>query len=56
MQESCALDVADRGGSTLEEVGLFTALTWERIRQIEAVGLAKIKALSEMAALMDYVE
>lgn len=56
MQESCALDVADRGGSTLEEVGLFTALTRERIRQLETKGLAKIKALSEMAALMDYVE
>lgn len=46
MEESCALDVADRGGITLEEVGEITNLTRERIRQVEVRGLAKIKAQS----------
>lgn len=46
MQESCALDVADRGGITLEEVGEITNLTRERIRQVEVRGLAKIKNVS----------
>lgn len=43
MDDSCALDVADRGGITLEEVGEITNLTRERIRQVEVNGLAKIK-------------
>lgn len=56
LPESCALDVADRGGTTLEEVGEILNLTRERIRQLETKGLAKIKALDEMAALMDFVD
>lgn len=34
-RDTCALDVADRGGSTLEEVGNALNVTRERIRQIE---------------------
>lgn len=56
MPETCALDIADRGGITLEEVGAIMNLTRERVRQLETRGLAKIKALSEIAALQDYVE
>lgn len=40
--ESCSLDVADRGGVILEEVGRIFNLTRERIRQIEVSGLAKL--------------
>ena len=42
MNETCALDVADRGGTTLEEVGAIMNLTRERIRQVEVKGLAKL--------------
>ena len=45
MNETCALDVADRGGTTLEEVGAIMNLTRERIRQVEVKGLAKLEAL-----------
>ena len=38
-----SLDVADRGGITLEEVGAILNLTRERIRQVEVRGLHKIK-------------
>jgi hypothetical protein len=56
MNETCALDVADRGGTTLEEVGAIMNLTRERIRQVEVKGLAKLQALGDMTALRDYVE
>ncbi len=56
MPESCSLDVADRGGTTLEEVGAIMNLTRERIRQVEVKGLAKLEALRDMSALRDYVE
>lgn len=56
MTETCALDVADRGGTTLEEVGAIMNLTRERIRQVEVKGLAKLHALRDMMALRDYVD
>jgi hypothetical protein len=56
MTETCALDVADRGGTTLEEVGAIMNLTRERIRQVEVKGLAKLQALQDMTALRDYVD
>ena len=43
MKETCALDVADRGGITLEEVGEILNLTRERIRQVEVRGLGKLR-------------
>lgn len=56
LNETCALDVADRGGTTLEEVGAIMNLTRERIRQVEVKGLAKLQALKDMNALRDYVD
>lgn len=41
---SCVLDVADRGGMTLEEVGGVTNLTRERIRQIEVKNYFLLRA------------
>lgn len=43
LEETCALDVADRGGITLEEVGAIMNLTRERIRQVESRGLYKLR-------------
>lgn len=51
LAESCALDVADRGEHTLEEVGLLTNLTRERIRQLEVRGLLTVKASPSGKAL-----
>ena len=47
MGETCALDVADKGGITLEEVGTIMNLTRERIRQVETRGLLKLRAIVE---------
>ena len=43
MPDTCALDVAERGGVTLEDVGRILGLTRERIRQIEVGGLVKLR-------------
>ena len=59
MTETCALDVADRGGITLEDVGMLLNLTRERIRQVEHSGLDKLRsALGDEAddALFDEAE
>jgi hypothetical protein len=56
MTDTCALDIADRGGITLEEVGEIMNLTRERVRQVETQGLSKLEGLSEIEQLRDYVE
>jgi hypothetical protein len=56
MNETCALDIADRGGTTLEDVGAIMNLTRERIRQVEVKALAKLEALRDMSALRDYID
>jgi hypothetical protein len=56
MNESCALDVADRGGTTLEDVGAIMNLTRERIRQVEVKALAKLNAIRDMGGLRDFVD
>lgn len=51
MGETCALDIAERGGITLEEVGEIMNLTRERIRQLEMAGLTKLSELDEVQGL-----
>ena len=52
MRESCSLDVADRGGATLEEVGAIMNLTRERVRQLElraAENVAEARGIEKLA-------
>ncbi len=56
MPETCSLDVADRGGITLEEVGAILNLTRERIRQVEVRGLVKIRHRNGEALGLDTPE
>jgi hypothetical protein len=44
LAETCSLDVADRGGITLEAVAALMNLTRERIRQVEVRGLEEIRS------------
>lgn len=50
LRESCALDVADRGGALLEEVGAAMNLTRERVRQLE---LNSLVALGSPGQIID---
>jgi hypothetical protein len=56
MKESCALDISDRGGTTLEEVGAIMNLTRERLDLELPNALAKLTALQEMESLRDFVD
>lgn len=56
MNESCSLDVADRGGATLEEVGAIMNLTYGGVRQIEVSAMAKIDASREVETLRTFVD
>jgi hypothetical protein len=47
LEYTCALDVAEKGGITLEEVGQIMNLTRERIRQVETRGLMKLRAATD---------
>ena len=55
MKETCSLDVADKGGITLEEVGEILNLTRERIRQVEVRGLLKLKMDGEIDGSKDFI-
>ena len=46
MTETCALDIADRGGATLEEIGQALGLTRERVRQIEFQAIRKLRQMA----------
>lgn len=48
LEHSCALDVADTGSKTLDEIGEITNLTRERIRQVEGHGLHKLRGRREL--------
>lgn len=50
LTETCALDVAERGGVTLEEVGTLFNLTRERVRQVEARAAAHLNSKLERAS------
>jgi len=54
LEESCALDVAERDGLTLEDVGEILNLTREAVRRVEARGLAKLGTNGTRVALFEH--
>jgi hypothetical protein len=53
---SCALDVADAGGTAIDTVSELMNVTRERIRQIETQALTKLATLSDGYVLRDFHE
>jgi hypothetical protein len=55
LTDTCALDVAERGGVTLEDVGEILNLTRERVRQVEVTGLQKLRDISAKEELDAFI-
>jgi hypothetical protein len=53
MAATCAYDIADEGGRTLEDVGAALSITRERTRQLEVRGLAKT---AQSETLIEYLD
>jgi hypothetical protein len=53
---SCALDVADLGGTAIEQVSELLNVTRERIRQIEAQALERLGSIRDTEILRDFHE
>jgi hypothetical protein len=51
---SCALDVADMGGTAIELVSELMNVTRERVRQIEMQALSRLASVSDTHALRDF--
>ena len=47
MRESCALDIADRGGASVDEVATALGVTRQRVEQIEGKALRKLRVALE---------
>ena len=47
MKQSCALDVADSGPLSLDDIGELEGLTRERVRQIEYTALRKLQGATD---------
>jgi len=54
LANSCALDIADQGGTAIETVGEFLNVTRERIRQIETQALSRLSTSSDNRALREF--
>jgi hypothetical protein len=50
LPDTCSLDVADRGGATLQQVGDLLNVTRARIGQIETLALARMVRHGDLAA------
>lgn len=56
MSESCSLDIADRGGATLEVVGDLMNVTRERLRQMEVRAREHARNALDAGKLEEYVD
>lgn len=56
MRASCALDLADLGGITLDEVAQVLGVTRQRVQQIESRALAKLHRSAHEGPLADLLD
>ena len=54
--DTCVLDVADRGGEILENIGTLFGLTRERIRQLEVLIIRRLRHRAAQYSLDEFHE
>ncbi len=54
LADTCALDVAERGGTSLEDVSTLMNVTRERVRQIETQAMAKLSTVEDLHELRQH--
>lgn len=53
LDQTCSLDVADKGSNTLKDVGHVFRFSRERVRQLETLGLNALKERLELMNMQD---
>lgn len=51
LTDTCALDVAERGATSLDDISLLLNVTRERVRQIETQAMLKLGSLDDLHEL-----
>ncbi len=54
LSDTCALDVAERGATSLEDVSTLMNVTRERVRQIETQAMAKLSSVEDLHELRQH--
>jgi hypothetical protein len=54
LADTCALDVAERGSTSLDDVSVLLNVTRERVRQIETQAMAKLSMVADLHELRQH--
>jgi hypothetical protein len=54
LHDTCALDIAERGGTSLDDISKLMNVTRERVRQIETTAMSKLASVQDLHELRQY--
>jgi hypothetical protein len=54
LHDTCALDIAERGGTSLDDISKLMNVTRERVRQIETQAMSKLASVQDLHELRQY--
>jgi len=54
LSDTCALDIAERGGTSLDDISKLMNVTRERVRQIETQAMSKLASLHDLRELRQH--
>jgi hypothetical protein len=54
LNDTCALDIAERGGTSLDDISKLMNVTRERVRQIETQAMSKLASVQDLHELRQH--